>query len=112
MARSDYSYYGLTEEGYNTACSQFFLMTSTFQQYDGYYAAFGKVIEGHDILHKLEEVELAVDENGNATDKPAKELKITNIRVDTKGFDYKLPKTQKPFDISAWFYDNFVTVSK
>ena len=111
MARSDYSYYGLTEEGYNSASSQFFIMTSTVQQYDGYYAAFGKVTEGHDILHKIEEVELAVDEDGEQTTKPAQDVKITSIRVDTKGFNYTLPKTEEPFDLYTWFYNQYVTVS-
>lgn len=111
MARSDYSYYGLTEEGYNSASSQFFIMTGTVKPYDGYYAAFGKVREGFDVLHKIEEVNLAVDEDGEQTTKPAEDVKITSIRVDTKGFEYKLPKTEKPFDIYTWFYNNYVTVS-
>ena len=110
MARSDYSYYGLTTEGYNSASSQFFIMTSAVNQYDGYYAAFGKVIEGLDILHKIENVELAKDEEGKETTEPSEAVKITSIKVDAKGFDYKLPKTQEPFDITTWFYNQFVTV--
>lgn len=110
MARSDYSYYGLTTEGYNSASSQFFIMTGTVKEYDGYYAAFGKVIEGLDVLHKIEDVTLAVDEDGEETTEPAETVKITSIRIDTKGFDYKLPKTQEPFDIYTWFFNQYVTV--
>lgn len=110
MARPDYSYYGLTTEGYNSASSQFFIMTSAIRQYDGYYAAFGKVIEGLDVLHKIEQTELKKDEDGEETTEPSETVKITSVRVDTKGFDYELPKTQEPFDINTWFYNQFVTV--
>ena len=53
MARSDYSQMGLYEEGYNSAGSQFFIMTGDNASLNGYYAAFGKVIEGMDVLDKL-----------------------------------------------------------
>ena len=46
MARSDYSYYGYTTEGYNSAGCQFFIMSEDNSSLDGSYAAFGKVIEG------------------------------------------------------------------
>ena len=47
MARGDYTSYSpaLTAESYNSAGSQFFIMTADNSSLDGYYAAFGKVIE-------------------------------------------------------------------
>ena len=60
MARTDYTqyayYYGreLLAEGYNSAGSQFFIMTTDDNKsLTGYYAGFGKVIEGFDVLEKL-----------------------------------------------------------
>ena len=46
MARADYTSYSstLTEESYNSATSQFFIMTKKTTSLDGYYTAFGKVI--------------------------------------------------------------------
>ena len=58
MARSDYSQMGLYEEGYNSAGSQFFIMTGDNATLNGYYAAFGKVIEGMEVLDKLNETEV------------------------------------------------------
>lgn len=112
MARSDYSTYGLTKEGYDSASSQFFIMTSAVPAYDGYYAAFGKVTEGLDVLHNIEKVELKKGEDGKETTEPAEAVKIKSITVDTKGFEYKMPKTHEPFDIVSWFMDKYVTVSK
>ena len=55
MARSDYSYYSssLTTQGYNSAGSQFFIMTETNSYLDGTYAGFGRVIEGMDVVEKI-----------------------------------------------------------
>ena len=58
MARSDYSQTdaSLVDEGYNSAGSQFFIMTENNTSLDGLYAAFGRVIEGMDIVEKIENV--------------------------------------------------------
>ena len=58
MARSDYSTYGYTEEGYNSAGCQFFIMTEDNTQLDGAYSAFGKVTEGMDVVEKIANVEV------------------------------------------------------
>ena len=65
MARSDYSQMGLYEEGYNSAGSQFFIMTGDNASLNGYYAAFGKVIEGMDVLDKLNETEVTTSEDSS-----------------------------------------------
>ncbi|MGL4571404.1 MAG: peptidylprolyl isomerase [Clostridium sp.] len=65
--------------------SQFFVMTADAPHLDGDYAAFGKITEGLDVLHKIESVK--TDKN----DKPITEVKIESIKVDTKGKEYKAP---------------------
>lgn len=108
MARSDYSSMGLYEEGYNSAGSQFFIMTSDDgANLNGNYAAFGKVIEGMDVLDKLNETEVTTseDESGSADSEastPVNPPVITSIRVDTFGVDYGAPETVKPFDYNSY----------
>ena len=69
----------------NSAGSQFFIVTKDAPHLDGQYASFGKVINGMDIIHEIENVET----DGN--DKPIKNVIIESVRVDTKGIDYKEP---------------------
>ena len=114
MARTDYSQQSssLAEEGYNSASSQFFIMTKENTSLNGYYAAFGKVIEGLDIVHKIEEVEVKVadnaEETGNTEEStPVNPPKITSIRVDTQGSEYGLPTMLEPFDYTTWLYKQY-----
>ena len=103
MARSDYSSMGMTEEGYNSAGSQFFIMTKDNANLNGQYAAFGKVIEGLDVLDKLNETEVQPAENeGSEASTPVNAPVITSIRVETNGVDYGEPETLKPFDYSSY----------
>ena len=118
MARSDYSTYGYTTEGYNSAGCQFFIMTEDNTQLDGVYAAFGKVTEGLDVVEKIantevyyrdtevdEDYEAPKDEDGNeiASDTPKEEPVITSITVETYGVDYGAPETVVPFDLNSLF---------
>ncbi len=114
MARSDYTSYSptLTEESYNSGSSQFFIMTKANTSLNGYYTAFGKVIEGLDIVHKIEEVEVkAADdaqEGGNSeVSTPVNPPKITSLKVETNGVDYGLPETLEPFDYMTWMYKQY-----
>lgn len=114
MARADYSSYSstLAEEGYNSAGSQFFIMTAENTSLNGYYAAFGKVIEGMDIVHKIEEVEIKEvseeDTNSGAEQStPVNPPVITSIKVETHGIDYGMPETQEPFDYTSWLYSTY-----
>ena len=114
MARNDYTSYSssLTEESYNSGSSQFFIMTQPNTSLNGYYTAFGKVIEGMDIVHNIENVEVKVaddsEETGNTEQStPVNPVKITSIRVDTQGVNYDLPETLTPFDYMSWMYKQY-----
>ena len=103
MARSDYSSMGLTKEGYNSAGSQFFIMTKDNSSLNGTYAGFGKVIEGWEVLDKLNETEVKPAESeGAEASTPVNPPKITSIKVETNGVDYGDPKTIEPFDYSSY----------
>ena len=111
MARGDYSAYGssLVKEGYNSAGSQFFIMTGNNSQLNGLYAAFGKVIEGMEVVHKIENVEVVTRDSSasEGVDKPVNPPVIKSLTVETFGVDYGMPKTREPFDIQQWFMNNF-----
>lgn len=114
MARNDYTQYSssLTEESYNSGSSQFFIMTKNNTSLNGYYTSFGKVIEGMDVVHKIEEVEVKAaddsEETGNTeVSVPVNTVKITSIRVETNGVDYGLPETLETFDYMTWMYKQY-----
>lgn len=114
MARADYTSYSstLTEESYNSGCSQFFIMTEENTNLNGYYTAFGKVTEGLDVVHKIEEVEVTVAGGQEETEDaeistPVNKPKVTSIRVETFGIDYELPETLTPFDYTSWLYKQY-----
>lgn len=98
MARGDYSSLSsdLLDEGYNSAGSQFFIMTKNTSTLNGLYAAFGKVTEGMEVIHAIEEIE--VDED----DKPTTPPVITSLTVETFGVDYGIPETMDVFDTQSW----------
>lgn len=109
MARGDYSTYGLTSQGYNSAGSQFFIMVDNNSQLNGLYAGFGKVIEGMDVVHAIENVEV-VTRDSSATeglDKPVTPPVITSVTVETFGVDYGMPEVQDAFDMQQWFMNNY-----
>ena len=114
MARADYTSYssGLADESYNSGNSQFFIMTKENTNLNGYYTAFGKVIEGMDVVHAIEEVECTVaegsEENEDAeVSTPVNPPKVTSIKVEDYGIDYGLPETLVPFDYMTWLYNQY-----
>lgn len=113
MARSDYSSVSssLTTKGYNSAGSQFFIMHADNYNLNGLYAAFGKVIEGLDIVDQIANVEVVTrDESAEeGLDKPVNPPVITSIRVETFGVDYGKPKTIEAFDYYNWVMNNYYT---
>ena len=116
MARNDYTSYSpsLKEESYNSGSSQFFIMTKANSSLNGYYTAFGKVIEGMDVVHKIENVAVkAADATGEESantevSTPVETVKISSVTVDTKGVNYAEPKTLTPFDYMSWMYKQYV----
>ena len=114
MARNDYTQYSssLQEQSYNSGSSQFFIMTAANSSLNGYYTAFGKVIEGMDVVHSIENVEVkAADDSaqtGNTeVSTPVNPVTIASIRVETNGVDYGLPETLTPFDYMSWMYQQY-----
>ena len=80
----------------NSAGSQFFIVlddTETIHaSLDNKYAAFGKVIEGMDIIENIEK-NAAVEDN--QTGKLKKNITIKNATVDTFGKEYSVKKIQE-----------------
>lgn len=80
----------------NSAGSQFFIVlddTKTVHaSLDNKYAAFGKVIEGMDIIENIEK-NAAVEDN--QTGKLKKNITIKNATVDTFGKEYSVKKIQE-----------------
>ena len=114
MARNDYTQYSqsLDEESYNSGSSQFFIVTKATPSLNEYYTSFGKVIEGLDIVHQIENVEVKAADNaqksGNTeVSTPVNPPKITSIRVETNGVDYGLPEILTPFDYTSWMYKQY-----
>ncbi len=75
----------------NSAGSQFFIMLNTKTSLDGNYAAFGKVIDGMDVIEKIEKNE---SENviSNTNGKLKNNLTIEKTLVNTKGKQYDEPE--------------------
>ena len=120
MARADYTSYSptLAEESYNSAGSQFFIMTTNnHTNLDGYYAGFGKVIEGMDVVHNIENVECKLassneesednDSSNSEISTPVTDIIITSVSVDTFGVNYSKPETIEPFNYMKWLYAQY-----
>ena len=121
MARADYTSYSsqLATESYNSGGSQFFINTVDNSSLDGNYAVFGKVIEGMDVVHAIENVEVkaATDETESSDSEssesqaevstPVTDVIISNVSVETYGIDYGTPKTLEPFDYYNWIYQTY-----
>lgn len=77
-------------KGYNSAGSQFFIMLGNAETLDGKYAAFGKVIDGMDVLRQIEKIETVLD---SETGKLKNNITINKIVVDVN--DTKISDTIK-----------------
>lgn len=71
----------------DSAGSQFFIMHEAAPHLDGQYAAFGKIIEGMDVVDAI-----ATTKTG-AMDRPVNEQKMKKVTVETFGVEYDEPET-------------------
>ena len=70
----------------DSAGSQFFIMHETSPHLDGQYAAFGKVIEGLDVVDAIANVAT------NFQDRPLAPQKIQSMTAETFGVEYPEPE--------------------
>ena len=70
----------------NSAGSQFFIMHKKAPHLDGQYAAFGKVIEGMDVVNEIAESDT------DFADKPLDKQVMKKVTVETFGTDYPEPE--------------------
>lgn len=129
MAHSDYSSISasLTEESYNSAGSQFFIMQEDNASLDGLYTGFGKVIEGMEVVEAIANVEVTYksaelaegqetpkDENGKelTADMPINKPIIKSISVETYGINYGEPKTVEPFNYYNYLMQYYSSMSE
>ncbi len=79
---------------YNTASSQFFIMEGSYPEYDGKYAAFGRIMDDQSLATLDDIGSRPVD--GNYV--PLDRIYIKTIRVETFGVEYE-PETLKKEDV-------------
>ena len=67
--------------------SQFFIMHADAPHLDGQYAAFGKLVEGEDVLDSIASIDT------DWSDRPRTPQVMNTVTVDTFGVDYAEPET-------------------
>ncbi len=75
----------------NSAGSQFFIMHYTSPHLDRQYAAFGKVLEGMEVVDEIADVTV------NYRDEPVQPVVIEKATCETFGVDYGEPEKVKRF---------------
>jgi len=79
------------QSGFDTAGSQFFILEGSYPEYDGKYAAFGKLMDDAS-LAVLDSIALV---NVDGHYKPLEKNVIASIRVDTQGYEYESVKIEE-----------------
>ena len=70
----------------NSAGSQFFIMHKDAPHLDGEYAAFGKIIEGMDVVNAIAETKTGF------SDRPVQDQVMKTVTVETFGEEYPEPE--------------------
>lgn len=70
----------------NSAGSQFFIMHQKSPHLDGEYAAFGKIIEGIEVVNEIAEMPT------DYMDRPLEDVVMKKVTVDTFGVEYEEPE--------------------
>ncbi len=70
----------------NSAGSQFFIMHKTSPHLDGSYAAFGKVVEGLEVVNRIAET------NTDYSDRPLEDQVMQTVTVECFGVEYPEPE--------------------
>lgn len=110
----------------NSGRSEILILRGNFPNMNGKYAAFGKVIEGMDVVDKIQELELANTKKFKKfleTEKDSEKIKkakedyaksmldlnayinppvIKEVKVDTKGIYYEAPEYIEAFDFNKY----------
>lgn len=71
----------------DSAGSQFFIMHADAPHLDGQYAAFGKLVEGEDVLDSIASIDT------DWSNRPRTPQVMKTVTVDTFGVDYAEPET-------------------
>ena len=118
LVRTDYSKQlrNLESESYNSGNSQFTIIVNdeNAANLNGMYAAFGKVIEGLDIVERIfgldvKKAETDSEENASTSEESIKQFEsapvIKNATVETYGEDYGVPTIHEAFDYNSYLQD-------
>ena len=130
LIRNDYSQFAqsttssIIEEGYNSGNSQIgIMMSNESSSLNGIYAAFGRVIEGMDVLENIYNTAAIAKpaattaEDGTATGEPVEEeggikafegkITISSASVEKYGVDFGNPEIQEMFDYNTYLSDYY-----
>ena len=114
LYRNNYSQYvdGLKAESYNSGSSLFFIETEEDSSLNGQYAAFGKVIEGMEIIEQLKQLPLEETEESSASSiqkfAQGSYPVIKTATVDTYGVEYGMPDYIEAFDYNSYITNMFL----
>lgn len=108
LNRSDYSGYGLLEEGYNSGTANFSIMMQDAEELNGVYCGFGKITEGMEIIEKIYN-EAQVKATEEAEETAIKEFAsmpvITNATIEKFGAEFSKPDVHEAFDFQGYLTD-------
>jgi len=111
LIRTDYTSQigGLVKESYNSGNAQIGVIINENKNLNGAYAAFGRIIEGLDILEKInDEAEIEVleeEDSAGGISSFSESIVIKTVKLDTFGLDYGIPKVHETFDYTAYLYN-------